>query len=268
MNTIRPAAVAGLFYPDDPDTLRTQVVHYVKEGAQCQPAPVDAQALIAPHAGYPYSGPIAGSAYAQWRPVADRIRRVVLIGPAHRVPLRGIAGSSATHFATPLGKLPVDQAALARWADERRIVIDDSAHAEEHGLEVHCPFLQYLCPEAAIIPLVAGYADPADVAALLTDVMETAGTRIVISSDLSHFYDYATACQRDERTVRAITAGDWKALDADAACGYIPVQGLLQWAANRQARCVALDVRNSGDTAGSHDRVVGYGAFACGPFLD
>lgn len=264
MTSIRSAAVAGLFYPRNPDTLRREVQGYIEQAAPPDMRDIIPRALIAPHAGYAYSGPIAGTAYAYWKSQASSIRRVLLIGPAHRVPLGGIAACHATAFSTPLGTLPVDQATLTRWVDDGGVAWNDEAHEEEHGLEVHCPFLQCLCPDIELLPLVVGQADPTDVAALLADALDPPDTCAVISSDLSHYYDYATARQRDQVTAEAIMTGDITALDGDCACGYIPIQGLLHWAQAHAARCELLDLRNSGDTAGPRDRVVGYGAFACG----
>lgn len=265
MTSIRPAAVAGLFYPRNPDTLLREVQGYIKQAAPPDRLDIIPRALIAPHAGYAYSGPIAGTAYTCWKRLAPSIRRVLLIGPAHRAPLVGIAACHATAFATPLGSLPVDQTTLTRWTDEKRVIWHDEAHAEEHGLEVHCPFLQHLCPDIELVPLVVGQADPADVASLLADALKPSDTYAVISSDLSHYYDYATARRRDQATAEAITTGDITLLDGDCACGYVPIQGLLHWAQAHVAHCELLDLRSSGDTAGSRDRVVGYGAFACGP---
>jgi len=242
-------AVAGTFYPAAPDDLRTMVDGFVAD-APPQPA---ARALIAPHAGYVYSGPIAGSAY---RAASRTARRVLLLGPAHFYPLQGTATHSADEFATPLGNVAVDTAARERLGAK---TVDD-AFAREHSLEVHLPFLQRVMGEFAVVPLLVGESDPEDVA----DALERAGiddeTLIVISSDLSHFLDYSAARERDQDTAARIVAGE--AVGPQDACGCHAIAALLVLARRHDWNITLLDLRNSGDTAGDKQRVVGYGAFA------
>ena len=259
MTRVRRAAVAGFFYPDDPRELAaavgTALDVAVPEG---EPAP---KAVIVPHAGYVYSGAIAGSAYARLRALAGRIRHVVLLGPAHRVAVDGLAVSSADAFVTPLGAVPADDVLRRRVLELPGVTIDDSAHAGEHSLEVQLPFLQGVLGAFTLLPLAVGDASPGEVAAVLDRVWGGPETLVVVSSDLSHYHDYATARARDRRTAAAIVAADAAAIADEDACGARPIRGLLVAARRHGLAVRLLDLRNSGDTAGDHERVVGYGAF-------
>jgi AmmeMemoRadiSam system protein B/AmmeMemoRadiSam system protein A len=225
-------------------------------------APVP-KAIIAPHAGHVYSGAIAARAYALLEPARERLRRVVMIGPTHRVPIRGLALSGADVWRTPLGDVPLDTAwARARLAGIEGVGVLDRAHAAEHSLEVHVPFLQALLPGVALVPLVAGQAAPDQVARVLEALWDGPETAILISSDLSHFLDYKACRDKDARTAAAIEGLDPDAIGPHEACGCTGINGLLTLARRRGLRVERLDVCNSGDTAGSRDRVVGYGAWA------
>jgi len=219
------------------------------------------KALIAPHAGYVYSGPVAGVAYARLQPLRDKIRRVVLIGPAHRVPLRGLALPEAGAFATPLGQVRVDEKAVEEIRDLPQVQVGDMAHAVEHSLEVQLPFLQEALEEFSIVPLVVGEATPEEVRGVLEVLWGGEETLIVISSDLSHYHDYETARRLDQATSQAIEALQIEDVRSDLACGCVPIQGLLLAARQHGLRGMKVDLRNSGDTAGSRDQVVGYGAY-------
>jgi len=258
----RRPAVAGLFYPEDPAELSAAVRRHVR-GARDPggPPPV---AVIAPHAGYVYSGPVAGSAYARVASLAGRVRRVVLVGPSHRVAFRGLAVPSADVLETPLGDVPVDRDAAERLVALPQVVERDDAHAGEHSLEVQLPFLQEVLGALPVLPLAAGTATAEEVAEVLDALWDPPGTLFVVSSDLSHYEDYETARRRDEATSRAIEALRPEALDADSACGRVGVRGLLLLARRRGLRARTLDLRSSGDTAGPRDRVVGYGAYEIG----
>ncbi len=262
MDGVRPAAVAGQFYPADAGELQRLVAQYL--GAACASGPVP-KALIAPHAGYVYSGAVAASAYALLAPVRDCVRRVVLLGPAHRVPLRGLALAAVASFATPLGRVPVDAAAVAALEDLAQVQICDEAHVREHCLEVHLPFLQETLRDFAIVPLVAGDVAVEDVAEVLEVLWGGDETLIVVSSDLSHFRDYETAQRLDRATSQAIEALKDGDLERGQACGYLPICGLLQVARRCSLRAAVVDRRNSGDTAGPRDQVVGYGAYVFSP---
>ena len=257
---VRPAAVAGRFYPRDPEELRNLVNRLLAEAAPATgPGP---KALIAPHAGYLYSGPIAASAYAQFLPARDRIRRVVLLGPSHYAAVKGLAASSAEAFTTPLGIVPVDVEAvrLARTLPQVREL--DEAHEHEHSLEVQLPFLQSVLCDFALAPLAVGDATPEQVSEVLDTLWGGPETRFVISSDLSHYYDFATAQHLDKATAQAIEALALWGVGEERACGRIPIRGLLQSARRHGLRARTVDLRSSGDTAGPRDKVVGYGAFA------
>lgn len=257
-NNIRRPAVAGMFYPGEAGELHRMVQAYVAAAGDAGPPP---KALIAPHAGYVYSGPIAGSAYAQLKPLRGVVTRVILAGPSHRVPFRGIAPSTAEYFATPLGIVPVDQQAIATLRDLPQIVPLEAAHANEHSLEVHLPFLQEVLGEFSIVPLVVGDATQGQVAEVMERLWGGPETLIVISSDLSHYHDYETARRMDEATSRAIEHLHPQDIKFEHACGRLPILGLLQAARHHGLRARTLDLRNSGDTAGPRDEVVGYGAY-------
>lgn len=261
---IREAAVAGSFYPGDPEVLR-QIVHTCLEEGRRRAQGAGAvapKALIVPHAGYVYSGPIAGSAYATLEPLRDRIERVVLLGPSHRVAFRGLALSSAAIWRTPLGDVPLDRAGAAVLEKLPQVRVFDAAHADEHSLEVQLPFLQETLGCFELLPLVAGDASPHEVAQVLELAWGGPETLIVVSSDLSHYYDQAMARSLDRITTGAIEALRPEGLDEASACGRVPVRGLLVGARLHGLSARTLDLRNSGDTAGPRDRVVGYGAYA------
>ncbi len=257
---IRPPAVAGLFYPADPAQLRTDVQTYLHASNTPDAGPVP-KAIIVPHAGYVYSGPVAASAYTQLLPARERIQRVVLLGPSHRVAFHGLATSRADAFRTPLGDIPLDRTAINALAELPQVQCLDTAHAEEHSLEVHLPFLQETINNFQLVPLVVGDARPAEVAEVLERLWGDADTLIVISSDLSHYHDYATAQRLDRDTSTAIEHLQAEIVHSENACGCVPISGLLYLARERGLHVRTIDLRNSGDTAGPRDKVVGYGAY-------
>jgi hypothetical protein len=264
MNQIRPAAVAGAFYPGESGVLMHDVKAMLAAAQVHHPAAGAAwpKALIVPHAGYIYSGPIAASAYAQLIPAHARIKRVVLLGPVHRVPVRGLAlPGSISSFETPLGVVPLDRKAMDSIASLPQVVDSVPAHAWEHSLEVQLPFLQQILDDFSLVPLAVGDATPREVAQVLEQLWGGEETVIVISSDLSHYLPYETAKRVDHATAQAILALDTP-VSHEQACGGTPVNGLLLAAQHHHLVPQLLDLRNSGDTAGDHDRVVGYGAFA------
>jgi AmmeMemoRadiSam system protein B len=255
---VRSPAVAGTFYPGDPRALAAAVDGLLRAaGAAEGPAP---KAIVVPHAGYAYSGAIAARAFAALGAAAGRIRRVVLLGPAHRVPLRGMAVPAAERFATPLGTVPIDHEAAAQAG----VPTSEPAHRLEHSLEVEVPFLQRLLSSGfTLVPVVVGDTTPAEVGRVLEALWNGPETLVVVSSDLSHYLPYDIARATDAETARIVLALDVDGLSHDRACGASPLTGLL-WVARRKGlRPVLLDLRNSGDTSGDHDGgVVGYGAFA------
>ena len=257
MQQIRSPAVAGLFYPDEPAALSRMLDACLSGRADTTPraSPV----LVVPHAGLPFSGPVAATAYASLQGTA-RPRRVILLGPSHRVALSGLALSGASHFRTPLGDMPVDYPELPNSADGfvRPMEI---AHQAEHSLEVQLPFLQRLWgPDLPIAPIVVGDGEPGRVGELIGQMLDEPDTLLLVSTDLSHFHDYETARRLDAETVARIEslAGP---VTPEQACGCRPLNGLMAYCLAAGRRLMAVDVRNSGDTAGGRERVVGYGAF-------
>src|SRR5687768_10982651 len=257
--SVRRPAVAGLFYPAQAESLARAVGDLLGHAdAKSRAVP---KALIAPHAGYVYSGPIAANAYALLAPARDSIKRVVLLGPTHRVAVRGLAVPAATRFATPLGVVDVDLEAVERLRTLPQVVVSDAAHALEHSLEVHVPFLQTVLADFKLVPLAVGHVDPRDVAAVLDMLYGGPETLIVVSSDLSHYLDYRNAQSVDRATCEAIL-GLKSDIDHEQACGATPVSGLALTARVKGLRPELIDLRNSGDTAGDKGRVVGYASFA------
>ena len=261
---IRPPAVAGMFYPGDPDNLRDDLAACLAVAA-VTPAPTPGhgllKAVIVPHAGYVYSGGTAGKAYALLAPLAGRITRVVLLGPCHRVSVRGLAAPTVKAFATPLGSIPLDRAALDALADLPQLVASDAAHAQEHSLEVQLPFLQTVLGSFELVPLAVGQTGAAEVAQVLDRLWGGPETLIVISSDLSHFHGYAEAQKIDHATADHILALE-QLTSFEQACGALPINGLIAVAKKRGLRIERVAQCNSGDTAGDKSRVVGYASFA------
>jgi hypothetical protein len=260
MNLSRQPAVAGMFYPANPGELAAEVRTLLADARQGSSSRVP-KALIVPHAGYVYSGPVAAMAYARLAPVANRIRRVVLLGPVHRVPVRGLALPRSTEFLTPLGPIQLDKEAMALLSDLPQVTVSDEVHALEHSLEVHLPFLQTVLGDFKLLPLAVGNATPGEVAEVLERIWGGEETLIAISSDLSHYHSYDVAKAIDSKTVSHILALR-PDLDHEQACGATPVNGLLQYAARHGLVADLLDLRNSGDTAGDKSRVVGYASIA------
>lgn len=258
---IRQPAVAGMFYPDEKPQLRRMVNDYLDQA----PVKLDhvPKAIIAPHAGYSYSGPIAGTAFFPLAR-ARNVTRVVLLGPSHRVAFDGLAAPRATGFETPLGVVSVDTATVERARSLPQVQEFDAAHTQEHSLEVELPFLQLTLKEFALVPLVVGDASDEAVGEVIDLLWGGPETLFVISSDLSHYLDYHTARELDRRTADAIEQLQPECVGFDQACGRVPIRGFLWAAKKRGLPARTLDLRNSGDTSGRRDRVVGYGAFAFG----
>lgn len=259
MASIRPTAVAGLFYPGSAAELRPLVEALLRE-AQDRDSPAP-KAVIAPHAGYVYSGPIAGSAFRAFSPAAGTIRRVVLLGPSHFVHFRGLALPGHERFVTPLGEVRLDAAGSMAALRLPQVRLIPEAHAREHSLEVELPFLQALLEDFTIVPLVVGEAESEEIAEVLERLWGGAETVVVVSSDLSHYLAYDAARKIDRETADEILALGGP-LDSHRACGAAPINGLLEIARRRGLQPGLLDLRNSADTAGDPSRVVGYGAFS------
>lgn len=259
MTSMRAPAVAGSFYPEDPKQLLTLTQSFLRAvpgvSGRCP------KAIIVPHAGYIYSGAIAASAYAHVALGRETIRRVILLGPAHRVAFHGLALSSADFFVTPLGPVPLDRAVITSLLSLPVVELLDKAHAQEHSLEVQLPFLQEVLHNFSLVPIVVGEAPAETVAKVLEQLWGGPETLIVISSDLSHYHDYAAAKKLDLATSQAIEKLQPEAITYHDACGRLPINGLLLVAKKLGLSVIPYDLRNSGDTAGDRDRVVGYGAY-------
>ena len=256
---VRAPAVAGSFYPRSAETLRRTVDNLLAAAAiEKRPRRCG---VIAPHAGYVYSGSVAAEAFASVRSLPGRIERAIVIGPAHFVAFRGIAAPSDTAFTTPLGEVPVDVAAVEALSEETLVAINDGPHVPEHALEVELPFLQAIFGNLPIVPLLVGSTSAGAVAAAIARVW-TDGTLLVVSTDLSHFEDYEAACRHDARTAAAIEGFEEAAIGPSDACGHLAIRGALTEAARRGLEVERLALCNSGDTAGARQSVVGYGAWA------
>ena len=262
MNSVRAPAVAGAFYPGTFDALQSQLLALLASAGTADAR--RPKALIAPHAGYIYSGPVAASAYAHIAPHRNDYSRVVLLGPAHRVRLRGLALPASTSFATPLGEISLDRDAAEALRGLSQVCVSDEAHTLEHSLEVHLPFLQQTLAGFTLVPLAVGDASVQEIAEVLDLLWGGDETLIVVSSDLSHYLPYPQARHVDEQTARMILDLAPR-LNHEQACGATPVNGLLHTAGRRGLRPQLLDLRNSGDTAGDKIRVVGYASFAFYP---
>jgi MEMO1 family protein len=260
-NTSRPPAVAGLFYPDDPAELREMVSAYLRRARSAPADAVPPKALIVPHAGYVYSGSIAAAAYARVAARRDKIHRVVLIGPSHRVYLRGMAVPTAETFRTPLGEIPIDAELKASLLRRDDVVEADAPHALEHSLEVQLPFLQLMFEDFTLLPLVLGSASPQQVGGALEQAWGDEATLVLVSSDLSHYHEYEAAAEIDAATSAKILRRE-PDLVGEEACGAVGINGLLHLARSRRLDIEEIARCNSGDTAGDKSRVVGYGAFA------
>jgi AmmeMemoRadiSam system protein B/AmmeMemoRadiSam system protein A len=261
MSTIRPAAVAGAFYPGDTTTLTRQVDDLLAAVARSPSDEGWPKALIVPHAGYIYSGPVAGHAYRELEKARSKVRRVVLLGPVHRVPVRGLALPGVDAFETPLGRVPVDADAMKALSGLPQVTTSRAAHAHEHSLEVQLPFLQRVLEHFAVVPLAVGAATKEEVAQTLERIWGGPETLIVLSTDLSHYHPYEEARRIDGATLERIAALKTDIVH-DEACGATPLNGLLLAARRRGMRVRLLAACNSGDTAGDREGVVGYSAFA------
>lgn len=259
MGHVRPPAVAGHFYPSDPDHLLREVMHYLDEAEARVSVP---KAIIVPHAGYAYSGAVAATAYACIKARASDISRVVLLGPAHHTYVRGVALSSADTFTTPLGPIRVDPEAIRAIQVLPQVIVMDEAHRLEHSLEVQLPFLQVTLSQFKLVPLVVGDCGPEEVRQVLEVLWDEEENLTVVSSDLSHYHDYETAKSLDAATSEAIKQLRVEAIHPEQACGCMPVRGLLDFARHHGLKVTTLETKNSGDTAGPRDQVVGYGAYA------
>jgi len=250
--------VAGSFYPGEASGLRREVDRYLDAASGTGPIP---RALMVPHAGYAYSGPVSASGFALLRPVRDHVARVVLIGPSHHVPFYGLAVSQADAFATPLGTVPLDADGVTAALQWPQVQTLEEAHQYEHSLEVQLPFLQRTLDTFTLVPLAVGEANASEVGDVIDTLWTDDQTLVVVSSDLSHYHDYWTARAIDSETSNLIESLQWLKLSGKRACGYGGIRGLLKVAQHRHLHVKTVDLRNSGDTSGMTDQVVGYGSY-------
>ena len=258
MKHIREPAVAGTFYPARGDELRDMLDTLLAATPDDQTPP---KAMILPHAGYIYSGPVAATGYARLRSVAGSVRRVVVLGPSHRVAFHGLAVPDDRVFRTPLGDIPLDTATIQALHTLPQVRVDNEVHRLEHSIEVHLPFLQEVLEDFELVPIVVGDAAPAEVSEVIARLWDGPETLLIVSSDLSHYHDYATATRLDRETSDAIETLAFEKIGYEHACGRNPVSGLLLYARQQGLRVATVDLRNSGDTAGPRDQVVGYGTY-------
>ncbi|WP_374448387.1 AmmeMemoRadiSam system protein B [Stella sp.] len=256
---VKPPAVAGAFYPAGREALAAEVVRLLKAA---RTEIHDPKAVVAPHAGFGYSGAVAATAYRALAAGRGRVRRVVLMGPAHRVPVRGAVLPQAHAFATPIGELAVDRAAMAPLLAMPDVTVDDVPFQREHSLEVHLPFIQAALGPVGLVPMLVGAMPPERVEAVLDAVWGGPETAVVVSSDLSHFHDYETASGFDRACSKAIELLKLEDIADHQACGRVGIKGLIRMARKLDMRATTIDLRNSGDTGGDRDRVVGYGSYA------
>jgi hypothetical protein len=258
MNHIREPAVAGTFYPARGRELHDMLDALMAAAADEQTPP---KAMILPHAGYIYSGPVAATGYARLRSVARSVHRVIVMGPSHRVAFHGLAVPDDSVFRTPLGDIPLDTATIQMLRSLPQVRVDNEVHRLEHSIEVHLPFLQEVLEHFELVPIVVGDAAPAEVSEVIATLWDGPETLLIVSSDLSHYHDYETATRLDRATSDAIEALTFEKIGYEHACGRNPVSGLLLYARQQGLSVETLDLRNSGDTAGPRDQVVGYGTY-------
>ena len=259
MGHIRQAAVAGLFYPADKHILKNDIHGYLNNVSQNEQT--NPKAIVVPHAGYVYSGPVAASAYKQLIPLKEKINRVVLLGPSHRVSFRGLAVPESDFFTTPFGDIPIDKQGVQLLSELEQVVVSEQAHKEEHSLEVQLPFLQEVLNEFSLIPLVVGDVERHEVAEVIDSLWDDEHTLFVISTDLSHYHSYEEAKSMDRKTSDAIVNLKADLIGYEDACGRNGLKGMITVAEEKHLSIDTLDLRNSGDTAGDKSRVVGYGAY-------
>ena len=259
MTTVIHPDCVGKFFPAEPSELRAKIDQLLRATSAPPAAP---KAIIAPHAGYDYSGPVAASAYASLAGCAERIRQVILLGTCHFVHQGGLLTTSADAIDTPLGEVPVDRPAVERAEQLPQVSVHDEAHRLDHSLAVQLPLLVRTLGDFRVVPFLVTNCEAEDVAELLELLWNGESTLIVVSSDLSHDLSYDDARRRDRHTAEAILQGNAEAVGCYDACGYKAIAGLLLAAQRHALRARQLDLRNSGDVVGRRNRVVGYGAFA------
>ncbi len=257
---IKMPNVAGSFYPADRADLSAVLDQCFAHSKQAEQITDKLRAIVAPHAGYIYSGSVAASAYNNLEKIKDQIKTVVILSPSHFFGFAGIALSDVSHFRTPLGDIEVDHGLQQVILDFPQIQVRPEAFEREHALEIHLPLLQTVLENFKIIPMIVGQTSPEEVQSVI-QALDQEGVFFVVSSDLSHFHNYETCQNLDSKTTKAIEEKSIDNIGGNDACGYYPLRGLLSWANDKNLNIKNIDLRNSGDTAGDKSRVVGYGSY-------
>lgn len=258
----RAPAVSGLFYNDSPISLRRQVLEFLAAASSAEDRSAtknsELKAVVVPHAGYIYSGPVAAFAYKEIQKEAAHFKKIVLIGPSHHVPFQGVAVPKMNTFATPLGSVSVDLSLKQIALNFSFVIENDEPHRKEHSLEVQLPFLQVALKKFSILPIVIGQASATDLTQLLYKLCTEKDVLIVISSDLSHYLPYNIAQKRDLNTIDHILHFEPEKIEYDDACGRQGIQAFLHYAQSKKLIPILFNYKNSGDTAGDKSQVVGY----------
>jgi len=261
MLNVKQANVAGRFYPSDPERLLRWLVHYISSKKSPEKRRGKLTGLIIPHAGYEYSGAIAGKAYAELQAQASGVGRIAVLSPTHYFHLSEIAVLNCAAYETPMGPIVIDEPFVQHLLDKKLAVDRPDIFEREHALEVHLPFIKQVAPYAMLVPLIIGQTDPGIVRKMVEELIRN-DVFIIVSSDLSHFHPYKEARSIDQKTKKLIESLEYTQINGEMACGHYPLSGLLKWAKEHNGRIETLDLRNSGDTAGDKSSVVGYGSFA------
>jgi len=261
MLNVKQPNVAGQFYPSDPEGLQRYLVHYISPQKSRGKSTGKLTALIAPHAGYDYSGAIAGMAYAELETRASGVGRIAVLSPTHYFYFSQIAVLNCDAYETPMGPIVIDEQFVEHLLDKKLAVDRSDIFEREHALEVHLPFIKQVAPYAMLVPLIIGQTDPEIVKKMVDELIRN-DVFIIVSTDLSHFHPYKVAQSMDQKTKIIIESLEYTQLNGEMACGHYPLSGLLKWAKENNGRIETLALRNSGDTAGDKSSVVGYGSFA------
>jgi MEMO1 family protein len=261
MLKVKRTNVAGTFYPGDPESLQKVLLRYIAPKKHRKKHKRKLKALIVPHAGYNYSGPVAGTAYSKLAEQASSVGRIAVLSPTHYFYLPQLAVLNCTAYETPLGPIVIDEDYVKHLIDKKLAVDRPEVFEQEHSLEVHLPFIKQVAPYAMLVPLIIGQSDPENVQKIVDELIRQ-DVFIIISTDLSHFHSYKEARKMDRKTKTMIESLDYDHLNGEMACGHYPLSGLLKWAAENNGKIETLDLKNSGDTGGDKSQVVGYGSFA------
>ncbi len=255
---IKECDVAGQFYPKE----RAQLIEMIENFSSSEREIIyKPKAIIVPHAGFIYSGDIAAKAYKALIPLVDNYKKIILLSPAHRKSVTGVAYHNARKFACPIGDIPVNAELLSILKTNDSVYNDDEAFNFEHGLETHFPFISYIFRDISFLPLIVGNIDTQKLSDIFNLFWQADDILFIISSDLSHFHNYEICKTLDHETTQHIINLNYEKINHDAACGYYPLCGALKLAKDNNQKCYLLSLKNSGDSIGDKDSVVGYGSF-------